>query len=175
MLFVQHLVQDSIRLQTKAFQSDSSHGFSVMSKIGWVGKYLPVSLRLLNFMFLCVVDLLISIITVGIFSRWLLCPYIVHATRGRARLGVASSVFHTWLLASSYRSMQDEQTLLKLFLMRGQALKRFNHSSSNDVGPQGVRMRVWTHRLVTKGKDGCFSSHGVKINLGHVSGLYGLS
>lgn len=38
MIFMQHLVQDSIRLQTKAFQSDSSHGFSVMSKIGWVGE-----------------------------------------------------------------------------------------------------------------------------------------
>lgn len=38
MLFMQHLVQDSIRLQTKAFQSDSSHGFSVMNKIGWVGE-----------------------------------------------------------------------------------------------------------------------------------------
>lgn len=38
MLFMQHLVQDSIRLKTKAFQSDSSHGFSVMNKIGWVGE-----------------------------------------------------------------------------------------------------------------------------------------
>lgn len=97
MLFVQHLVQDSIRLLTKAFQSDSSHGFSVTSKMGWVGKYLPVSLRLLNFMFLHIVDLLIAIITVKIFSIWLLCPYIVHAMCGRALLLPASSALPTWL------------------------------------------------------------------------------
>lgn len=118
MLFVQHFVQDSIRLQTKAFQSDSSHGFSVISKMGWVGKYLPASLRLLNFMFLCIVDLLILIITVRIFVIWLLCPYIVHAACGRAQPVPASSALPTCLHVSRYRLMKDELTLPKLFIMR---------------------------------------------------------
>lgn len=29
--------------------------------------------------------------------------------------------------------MKDEQTLSKLFIMKGQALKRFNHSTISDI------------------------------------------
>lgn len=32
-----------------------------------------------------------------------------------------------------YRLMKDEQTLSKLFIMKGQALKRFNHSTISDI------------------------------------------
>lgn len=39
-----------------------------------------------------------------------------------------------------YRLMKDEQTLSKLLIMRGQALKRFNHSCVNYINSYEVQM-----------------------------------